>query len=50
MQPLAEANLWASDRPERRAVAVDGDNHYTITLGAQGAAAVAEMIASVVEG
>ncbi|MDQ6608120.1 MAG: alpha/beta hydrolase [Actinomycetota bacterium] len=46
MQPLAEANRWASGAPERAAYPVDDVNHYTITLGATGAAAVAELIAS----
>ena len=49
MQPLADAERWASERPERRAQLVEDVNHYTITLGAAGAAAVAEQIASTVE-
>ncbi len=46
MQPLGEAERWAADRPRRRAYRIDGVNHYTITLGAAGAAAVADLIAS----
>jgi pimeloyl-ACP methyl ester carboxylesterase len=49
MQPLAAANLWASERPERRAYPIDDVNHYTITLGAAGASAVAELIAGALE-
>ncbi len=48
MQPLAQAEQWAAERPERRAQAIDDVNHYTITLGASGAAAVAEVIAATV--
>jgi pimeloyl-ACP methyl ester carboxylesterase len=46
MQPLPLAREWAEEAPEqRRALLVDGVNHYTITLGAAGAAAVADVIA-----
>jgi lipase len=48
MQPMAQADRWAAERPERRARMIDDVNHYTITLGAAGAAAVAETIASTV--
>jgi pimeloyl-ACP methyl ester carboxylesterase len=48
MQPLAEVNRWASGHPERTALVIDDVNHYTITLGAAGAAEVAELIASTV--
>ncbi len=47
MQPLARAQAWAAEAPERRrAVLVPDVNHYTITLGAKGAAAVAAEIAA----
>jgi pimeloyl-ACP methyl ester carboxylesterase len=49
MQPFESAERWAADRPERRAMLVEGVNHYSITLGATGAAAVAEAIAARVE-
>jgi pimeloyl-ACP methyl ester carboxylesterase len=42
MQPLQLVRDWAAEDPERRrAVQVPDVNHYTITLGAAGAAAVA---------
>jgi pimeloyl-ACP methyl ester carboxylesterase len=46
MQPLAAAHAWAAGDPERRSVAlVPGVNHYTITLGRDGAGAVADAVA-----
>ena len=49
MQPLELAQAWAARDPERRqAMLVPDVNHYTITLGATGAAAVAAAIAGVV--
>ena len=49
MQPLELVQEWAADDPGRReAVLVEDVNHYTITLGAAGAAAVAEAIADAV--
>jgi len=46
MQPLAVARAWAEQRPaQRHLIAVPDVNHYTITMGAQGAAAVADAIA-----
>ena len=49
MQPLAEAQAWASEDPGRRAVApVEDVNHYTITLGRAGAVRVADELARVV--
>jgi pimeloyl-ACP methyl ester carboxylesterase len=43
MQPLALARAWAAEDPSLREAALIPDvNHYTITLGARGAAAVAE--------
>jgi lipase len=47
MQPLALAQAWADEAPERRqAVLVPDVNHYAITLGAVGAAAVADAVAN----
>lgn len=47
MQPLERAEAWAAEMPDRRrAVLVADVNHYTITLGARGAAAVAAEIAA----
>jgi pimeloyl-ACP methyl ester carboxylesterase len=49
MQPLALVERWAeADLDRRQAVQVPGVNHYTITLGAHGARAVASAIADVV--
>jgi hypothetical protein len=49
MQPLPIANTWAAADPDRReAVLVPDVNHYTISLGAPGAAAVADAIAAAV--
>jgi pimeloyl-ACP methyl ester carboxylesterase len=46
MQPLALAQAWAAEMPhQRQATLVGGVNHYTITLGATGATAVAGAIA-----
>jgi lipase len=48
MQPLELARAWAAEDPDRReAILVPDVNHYTITLGARGAAAVADTIADV---
>jgi pimeloyl-ACP methyl ester carboxylesterase len=48
MQPLVLAQAWAAqDAGRREAILVPDVNHYTITLGAAGAGAVAETIASV---
>jgi pimeloyl-ACP methyl ester carboxylesterase len=45
MQPLALVRAWADGAPElRRAVLVPDVNHYTITLGAAGARAVADAV------
>jgi lipase len=45
MQPIDAARLWAAgDGARREARLVPGVNHYTITLGARGAAAVADAI------
>jgi pimeloyl-ACP methyl ester carboxylesterase len=45
MQPLDLARAWAAQGPSMRgAVLVPDVNHYTITLGARGAAAVANAI------
>lgn len=45
MQPLELVEAWAAADPEhRRGVPIAGVNHYTITLGAHGAAAVAQEI------
>ncbi|HEX5192255.1 MAG TPA: alpha/beta hydrolase [Solirubrobacteraceae bacterium] len=49
MQPLALARAWAASDPgRRRAVQVPDTNHYTIALGAAGAAAVAAEIRAAV--
>jgi lipase len=51
MQPLALASSWAAERPSlREAVLVPDVNHYTITLGARGAHAVADAIAAACSG
>ncbi len=45
MQPLAVAQAWAAEAPNQRtARLVEDVNHYTITLGANGARTVAETI------
>ncbi len=45
MQPLALVQSWAAERPsQREAVLVPDVNHYSITLGARGARAVADAI------
>ncbi|MBV8953107.1 MAG: alpha/beta fold hydrolase [Solirubrobacterales bacterium] len=45
MQPLALAQAWAAEDPQRRqARLVEDVNHYTITLSARGATAVAGAI------
>ena len=41
MQPLELCEAWAAGHPERTVQLVDDVNHYTITLGARGADAVA---------
>ncbi len=47
MQPFELAHAWAQEDPGRRQAALIPDvNHYTITLGAAGAAAVANAIAA----
>jgi pimeloyl-ACP methyl ester carboxylesterase len=47
MQPLELAEAWAAEDPRRRHAALVPDvNHYTITLGAAGAAAVAETVSA----
>jgi pimeloyl-ACP methyl ester carboxylesterase len=47
MQPLALAQAWASRSPiKRQATEVPDVNHYTIVLGARGAATVADAIAA----
>jgi lipase len=47
MQPLAAAQAWAAEDPERRtARLVEDVNHYTLTLGATGASAIADAIAT----
>jgi pimeloyl-ACP methyl ester carboxylesterase len=49
MQPLAQAQAWAAeDAALRSARLVPDVNHYTITLGGSGAAAVADAIAAAV--
>jgi pimeloyl-ACP methyl ester carboxylesterase len=49
MQPLELAQAWAAERPDqRRAVQIPDVNHYTITMGAAGAAAVADQIAAAI--
>jgi pimeloyl-ACP methyl ester carboxylesterase len=51
MQPLSVAKAWAAEDPaQRRASLVEDVNHYTITLGARGAAVVADAIAAAVSG
>ncbi len=46
MQPFELAEAWAAGKPEmREAILVPGANHYTITLGRQGAQAVAGALA-----
>lgn len=46
MQPLELVRAWAAENPSLREAALISDvNHYTITLGARGAAAVADAIA-----
>jgi pimeloyl-ACP methyl ester carboxylesterase len=46
MQPVALVQAWADEAPDRREVIqVPDSNHYTITLGAPGAAAIANAIA-----
>ena len=50
MQPMPTVQAWAdADPANRRAVPVAGVNHYTITLGARGAEAVAREIARFAE-
>jgi hypothetical protein len=45
MIPAALAEAWASEDARRRRVSeVPGVNHYTITMGAAGAGAVAQAI------
>jgi lipase len=44
MQPLELARGWAAEGPQRSAELVAGTNHYTLTLGARGAAHVAGAI------
>jgi pimeloyl-ACP methyl ester carboxylesterase len=47
MQPLAAARAWAAEDPARRsATLIEGVNHYTLTLGRVGAAAVADAISA----
>ena len=47
MQPFELARAWSAGDPDRRkAVLVPDVNHYTITLGPRGAAAVAQAIAA----
>jgi len=48
MQPIAHAQAWAAQGPQLRTATLIADvNHYTITLGAAGASAVARTIADV---
>lgn len=50
MQPLELVRAWAAENPSLREAALISDvNHYTITLGAKGAAAVADAIAAACE-
>ena len=50
MQPLELVRAWAAKNVSmREAVPVPGVNHYTITLGTRGAAAVADAIAAACE-
>jgi pimeloyl-ACP methyl ester carboxylesterase len=45
MQPEQLARQWAAEAPQlRRVIVVPDSNHYTITLGERGAAAVADAI------
>ena len=47
MQPLEQVHAWAEEDPRRREAKLIPDvNHYTITLGTAGAAAVAEVVAA----
>lgn len=47
MQPFEHARAWAAEDPRRREATLIPDvNHYTITLGAAGAAAVADVVAA----
>jgi pimeloyl-ACP methyl ester carboxylesterase len=47
MQPMELARAWAGEDPQRRsAMLVPDVNHYSITLGAAGASAVADAIAA----
>ena len=49
MQPLELVHAWADEDPERRrALQVPDVNHYTITMGAAGAAAVAAEVRAAV--
>jgi lipase len=49
MQPLELVRAWAAEDPDRRrALQVPDVNHYTITMGAAGAAAVAAEISAAV--
>lgn len=48
MQPAKAVAAWASARANRSWQLVEDVNHYTIALGARGAAAVADAIASAV--
>jgi hypothetical protein len=51
MQPLELVGAWAAEDPgRRRAFQVPDVNHYTITLGAAGAAAVAAEVRAAVAG
>jgi pimeloyl-ACP methyl ester carboxylesterase len=51
MQPLELVRAWAAEDPERRrAFQVPDVNHYTITFGAAGAAAVAAEVRAAVAG
>lgn len=45
MQPIELAHAWAEENPQRSAELIEGVNHYTITLGARGAAFVAQALA-----
>lgn len=44
MQPLQLVSEWADAAPQRSGQLIEGVNHYTITLGARGAAALAAAI------
>lgn len=46
MQPLTLCQGWAAEHPDRAVVLIEGTNHYSITLGARGAAATAAEITS----